>query len=190
MAATITVEDGTGKSDANSYISLADANLYFETHPQATAWNAATDDNKNRLLITAARILDNCVNFNGYKINAIQALQWPREEARDPDSSGGGIQHIAGSPVSDGYFASNAVPKGIKDAQCELARFILAEDRTADAPGTGIREFELTGTLKVAYESGNPAKLRQILPEYVRNMLNRFGVAIGGLSGCVKLGRA
>ncbi len=187
MAATIVQETGSGLTNSNSYVTLAEAELYFETHPQATAWDAATTDNKNRLLITAARVLDTCVQFNGFKADSLQAMQWPRAGARDPNQSGSILTEQAGSSLNLGYFPEDAVPKGIKDAQCEMARFLLASNRTDDPAGTGIREFELTGTLRVAFESGN---LAQIIPDYVRNMLMQFGTVLGGKSATVRLTRA
>lgn len=184
MAATIIAT--VGGATTNSYVTLAEAELYFETLPAVAAWVAATNDAKNRLLITAARVLDSCVQFNGYKADNAQAMQWPRAEARDPNQSGYTLPG-AGSSLDLGYFAADAIPKGIKDAQCEMARFLLASNRTDDPQGTGIREFELTGTLRVAFESGN---LARIIPDYVSNMILPFGNVIGGKSTTVNLIRA
>lgn len=186
MSATIVQETGAVVANANSYVTLAEAELYFETHPQATAWAASSTDSKNRLLITAARVLDNCIKFNGYKVSASQAMQWPRALARDTDQFGGVLGRVSGTTINFGDFPSDAIPKGIKDAQCEMARFLLASNRMDDAPGTGIREFELTGSIRVAFDSGN---LQSIVPEFVMNMLSAFGSPLGGKSACVSLTR-
>lgn len=186
MAATIIKETGSGVTGANSYVTLAEAQAYFDTHPQATAWDALTDDAKTRLLITAARAIDCSIQFNGFKTTASQPMQWPRFGARDPNQYGGAYARTSGSLLSNGEFPSDAIPQGILDAQCEMARFLLAGNRLDDPAGTGIREFELTGTLKVAFDSGN---LAQIIPDFVANLLFQFGAPIGGKSACVKLSR-
>lgn len=187
MAATITVETGAGLTNSNSYVTLAEANTYFDTHPQASGWTGlASDDIRNRYLITAARVLDACFQFNGFKAVANQAMQWPREGAVDRDGGDSGIR-VPGSNTPSGYFDSDSVPQGIKDAQCEMARFLVASNRMDDAPGTGIKEFELPGAIRVAFETG---KLQQICPEFVVNMLRRFGTFLNSRSGCVSLGRA
>ena len=60
MAATITAT--LSSASANSYVTLAEADAYFETVPSSTQWDNKSDDNKNRALISATR----------------QALSWPR----------------------------------------------------------------------------------------------------------------
>jgi hypothetical protein len=51
VAATI---NATLKSStANSYVTLAEANSYFETVPDSATWDDKTDDQKNRALISA-----------------------------------------------------------------------------------------------------------------------------------------
>ena len=54
MAATI---NATLKSaTANSYVTLAEADAYFETVPSSTNWDDKTDDQKNRALISATPV--------------------------------------------------------------------------------------------------------------------------------------
>ena len=53
MAATI---NATIKGEnANSYVTLTEANSYFETVPDSSTWTNKTDDQKNRSLISATR---------------------------------------------------------------------------------------------------------------------------------------
>ena len=62
MAATI---NATLKSaTANSFVTLAEANTYFETVPDSSTWDDKTDDQKNRALISATRWIDT-LNFYG-----------------------------------------------------------------------------------------------------------------------------
>lgn len=188
MPAAITVEDGTGKADANSYVSLTEANNYFDTLPQTNTWASLTDDGKIRLVITAARCIDFGFDFKGFKSSATQAMQWPRQLARDRNLYSGAFARVGGVNNSDAYFPDDTIPNGIKTAQCEMARFILQDTaRLDDAPGIGVKEFELPGALRVAFDSGN---LRAIIPDFVGKILKDFGDVAGGKSGMVKLTRA
>ncbi len=59
MAATI---DATLQgASANSYVTLAEANAYFETTPDDSTWTDKTDDQKNRALISANRFIDELI---------------------------------------------------------------------------------------------------------------------------------
>ena len=61
MAATI---NATLKSEtANSYVTLTEANSYFETVPDSSTWTNKTDDQKNRALISATRWIDSFVFY-------------------------------------------------------------------------------------------------------------------------------
>ena len=72
MAATI---DATIKgASANSYVTLAEANTYFETVPDSSTWTNKTDDQKNRSLISATRWIDSFV-FYGDRCDDGQALK-------------------------------------------------------------------------------------------------------------------
>ena len=42
MAVTLIVEDGTGVTGANTYISLADAETYFDTRLDTGVWDTDT----------------------------------------------------------------------------------------------------------------------------------------------------
>ena len=76
MAATI---NATLQSEtANSYVTLAEANTYFETVPSSTNWDDKTDDQKNRALISATRWIDT-LNFYGDRCDQSQALSWPAQ---------------------------------------------------------------------------------------------------------------
>ena len=75
MAATI---NATVKGEnANSYVTLTEANTYFETVPDSSTWTNKTDDQKNRALISATRWIDSFV-FYGDRCDDGQALKFPR----------------------------------------------------------------------------------------------------------------
>ncbi len=134
MAAVI---DATlGGASANSYVTLADADAYFETTPDSATWTDKTNDQKNRALISATRWID-ALNFYGNRCSTTQALKWPRK-----DYTVDGID-----------LACTLIPIGIEVATFELAR-ALANDTdaiTGSTGTTGIYDQVELGELKVKY---------------------------------------
>ena len=134
MAATITAT--LSSATANSYVTLAEANTYFETVPDSTTWDNKSDDQKNRSLIAATRWIDSFVFF-GDRCDHGQALKFPRNNYQ----------------VDDVELACTAIPNNIKYAQYELAR-ALANDTDAMTGNVGtngnIAEAKL-GDLAVKY---------------------------------------
>lgn len=123
-------------ASANSYVTLAAANAYFETVPDSTTWTSKTDDQKNRALISATRWIDG-LSFYGDRCTTTQALKWPRE-----DYTVDGID-----------LACTLIPEPIKTATYELAR-ALANDTnaiTGTTGTTGIYDQVELGELKVKY---------------------------------------
>lgn len=80
-----TVEDGTGKTDANAYVSVAYVDDYFTTRSNS-AWTG-TEAVKQAAIIAATDYIEQRFSnrFAGYKYYKEQALSWPRQEAFDPD---------------------------------------------------------------------------------------------------------
>ena len=117
MAATI---DATIKGEnANSYVTLTEANDYFDTSPDSSTWTNKTDDQKKRSLISAARWIDTLV-FYGDRCDDGQALKFPRNNYQ----------------VDGVELACTKIPNGIKYAQYELAR-ALANDTDAITGNVG-----------------------------------------------------
>ena len=75
------VEDGTGKTDANSYVSVEFANDYFSARG-VSEWNIDTEK-KEQLLIKATDFIDNIFQWLGKKEFENQALRFPRVDLRD-----------------------------------------------------------------------------------------------------------
>ena len=177
MPLTLIKEDGTGRTDANSYADVTDGDAYHAGHLYATSWTGTTADNKAASLVMAARVIDAEFQFNGTKASTAQALQWPRSDCRDPDA-------VATSGGS-GVVASNVVPKAVLDATCELAREFLTLDRTAAPPGEGLLS-DWTSTFGKKYSKTD---IRPILPRLVQSLLGKYGNPMRQGGGAVKLVR-
>jgi hypothetical protein len=184
MALTLVKEDGSGKSDANSYADVADGDACFEGHLYASAWTAATSDTKAAALVMATRLIDAQFQFNGFRANEAQALQWPRERCPDPDASLLSASVLGW--VGDNFVEPDLVPSGVVRATCEMARELIIEDRTLAPPGEGI-QTAINGSVTTKYSKSDT---RPILSHVAQAMLAKYGALIGGGSGNVRLVRA
>jgi len=138
VAATI---NATVKGEnANSYVTLTEANAYFETVPDSTTWDNKTVDQKNRSLIAATRWIDSFVYY-GDRCDDGQALKFPRNNYQ----------------VDGVELSCSKIPNNIKYAQYELAR-ALANDTDAITGTTGkegnISEAKL-GDLAVKFSTSS-----------------------------------
>jgi len=78
------VEDGTGLSTAESYISTADADTYIASYKGANAtWDGATTAAKEIAARQATQYLDGKYAWIGQIETSTQALGWPRAYAYD-----------------------------------------------------------------------------------------------------------
>ena len=165
MAATITAT--LSSATANSYVTLAEANTYFETVPDSTTWDDKTVDQKNRALIAATRWIDSFMFF-GDRCDQGQALKFPRNNYQ----------------VDDVELSCTTIPVNIKYAQYELAR-ALANDTDAMTGNVGtngnITEAKL-GDLAVKYNtstqgSGSVNNIMDVYP-WLQSYLGAY--MIGG----------
>ena len=140
MAATINAT--LSSASANSYVTLAEADSYFETVPDSANWDDKTDDQKNRALISATRWIDNQV-FYGDRCDVEQALSWPRNNYH----------------VDRVELTCSVIPADIKYATYELARALAndPESITGSTGDTGLYEAIKLGDLEVKYNTASQA---------------------------------
>lgn len=153
MAFSFVVETGTGSATATSYISVADADDYFEIDRVfAATWAALTTTEKEYLLGHATRVLDQAVIWKGTKYTEAQALDWPR----------------TGVYTAEGYSIDvDEIPQRLKDATCEFAKFMQTNDPTVGTGVDYIRRITLD-VLEIEYQDGTsqssfPSLLNKIL---------------------------
>lgn len=108
----LVTEDGTGKADAESFVSLPDAETYFTNHVAPAKWSAATDAQKEAALRYATAWVDLGFDWSGSVVSTTQALSWPREGVADRDGR---------------EIASSVVPQSVQDATCEVAAAHLSK---------------------------------------------------------------
>lgn len=161
---TLVAEDGTVVDNANSYVSLAEANNYIADMPAPalTTWNALVDDTEREsLLIYATRVLDQRAKWNGTKYDAASPLRWPRSNVLDCD----------GLPV-----AHDIVHPNVKAAVCEMALWfsVPGQNPFSISDNQGIQEFAVD-VIRVVYKMDHDATSNLMLPRGLNQILCGLG---------------
>ena len=202
MALMLVKEDGSGKTDANSYATVAECDTYHDGHLYADKWTAATQARKEAALVMATRLIDSQFQFNGFRAHNQQALQWPRERCPDPDEGSWRTVTTWSAAVlpwaNDNWVEPDLVPAAVVQGTCEMARELLIVDRTAAPAGEGIDTMQTAHSVKDANGATSDSSstkysksdLRPIISAVAQAMLSKFGALVYGGSGAVKLIRA
>lgn len=148
------VEDGSGLPNATSYLSVEDADAYFEGKRGASTWNAATEAAKQSALMEATGYLDlrwGAVAY-GVPVNDLQALVYPRTAL--PTCARGQL-----------------VPQQVKNATAEYALRALSAplwpDPTVDPSGYAVtRKKEKVGPIEEETEYATSTDGSGVRPAY------------------------
>jgi len=153
----------------NSYIDVANADIYFAHAIHADKWDESTSATKTDALVTATRTLDR-KQWVGTKYGDPQTLDWPRSGVTDREG---------------GAVAADSVPQFVVDATCELA-LALIQDVSVQAPdGSKIGRIK-TGTVEVELVksgdsiSGFPAIVQDIIGYYLAGAADYQGPYVSG----------
>lgn len=160
-----TLEATAGATDANSYLTVAEADVFADERLQSSAWTGETDtDVKERALIQATRRID-LLTFEGEKADSDQALKWPRLDVIDDNGD---------------EYDSDAVPDLVKRAAFEGALWLLNQnaDSTDPMAPTGLGGFNRAkvGPLEVEPRHGRRGGE---LPDHVVRMLRPVRRSMG-----------
>lgn len=143
-----------GGSSSDTYVTLEEAKDYFKTRLHSDLWVSFV--NKKAALITATRLLERWVKWQGTKTTETQALHWPADGAVD----------------RDGYYVPNhIIPVAVKEATCEMAYAMLEEDLTATDDMAGYHSLKV-GSLHIVSDSKTKAKT---IPESVWKAVAEYG---------------
>ena len=151
----MSIDATVGGEVSNSYVTLAEADAYFESRNYATAWDEIEDPDS--FLITATNQIDWFMDFNGSRTSSTQALEWPRFEAYDYKL--------------DEYIASDIIPNKVKYGVLELVLASLEEDRFTDGDMDGIQEVKV-GSLQVKANSSAWQPRKESIPKIVNQILS------------------
>lgn len=155
------VEDGTGKADANSYVSEAECTAYLAARGKTIAGS------KEVAIIKAMDFMRQNYRgkWQGSKKTQTQALDWPRY----------------GVEVDCFSVSSDIVPAEVKNACCELAFRADTEDLMADLK-QGVKRKKID-VIEVEYDTSSPQQKRFAAVESI------LGPYLTGASNMVRLQR-
>jgi hypothetical protein len=156
----IVVEDGTGLSNAESYVTVAFCDTYFSDRGDAT-WTG-TDAEKEEALRKATEYLDVTYTWIGSIKVDTQALGWPRDGAWD----------------KEGRSLEDIVPLGVERATAEAALKALSASLLADTTNSDFVTKEKVDVIEVEYASGAPSGTQY---NYITRLLK--GLTIGSSGG-------
>lgn len=152
------IDSTVGGVASNSYVTEAEADLYFESRPN-NEWNSLPAEMKRALLIHAVRLNDRLVSYCGSITNRRprQTLKFPRRGCCDSESI---------------IIDYDTIPMGVKDAQCEQALYLSIADPDATADIEYLKANVGKGAVSVEF---NPNYTVQKLGEAVIGLLCEFG---------------
>lgn len=174
------VEDGTGKADAESYISVADATAYHAARGNA-AWAAiASDTLRENYLRRATDYMEQVYRaaWKGTRMTATMALSWPRAYVY--------LEAFLHGAVGEYPYLvpNNIVPTEVGRACAELALRAAAGTLLADQT-QGVL-MEKIGPIETQYDKYSPQSVRYAA---VNGLLHSYLKSNGGGVN-VELGRA
>lgn len=164
---SLVVENGTGLSNAESYLSVADADVYHAARGNPVAWSGATTAEKETALLAATEYIDSVYRgaWKGTRAVETQALSWPRVDAYDSD---------------DFLIDSGVVPLEVERATAELALRALSAELMPDIsePGSIKRERLKAGPVETETEyQGGKSQVKEFRKvDLLLGRLLAFGV--------------
>lgn len=151
-----------GSTTANSYVTVAEADAYFLERANSSKWAVSTE--KAALLMTASRMIDWQLAFQGSKVSELQSMQFPR----------------TGVILPSGYeVPATIIPTEVKFAVFELAYSTIGADRVADSPLAGIEQVKAGPLFVKATPAGNDSTKANAIPDHVRQLLLNYLVQSG-----------
>lgn len=171
--ATVTVGSDTFSVYALTAAAVTDADSFWNVRigAQATAWAAASADDKARALAVASDWIDRASTFTGTKTVAAQDRKWPRDNATCDSTA-----------VADG-----TTPDDLAYATFWLAGLILTDKAAQDSSSTGSNvKSAKAGSAKVEFFSstlndGN--RLPQTAHDYISCYFESPSIIGGTASG-------
>lgn len=162
MAFEFVVEDGSALPDATSYASLEEASDILSTNPHvADQWNALPVETQEGLLAWASRYLDSRTRWFGRRVSETSGLRWPRAGVIDRDN----VQ-----------IAETTIPKQLKIATIEMARFLMVEDRSAERDQDGLARLK-ADVIELEFREGYTLPK---VPEHMMYLLAGLGAISTG----------
>jgi hypothetical protein len=135
----LTIETGAGVANANSYISVVNAQTWVTARGLGVTVTEA-------LLLRAMDYLESKrAEYQGYKTDSDQALQWPRDDV-----------YLDGAEIE-----SDVIPQELISAQCQLACDAYSMDLLPSGDGREVvKESTIMGLVAKEYSPGSGGAAR------------------------------
>ena len=156
----ITIIATAGSATANSYLTVVEAQAYFDTRIGSDVWDDAAEEVQKALLVNATRMLDQSYIWNGDVASSTQALRFPRDYVYNCDAE---------------LLDSDTIPTEIQNATCEMLLFV--GDTSGGSKDNSIKSAKV-GSLEVEYRDN-------ISPE---ELVNSSVVRAVGCVGTLSIG--
>lgn len=150
---TLIVEDGQGRPDADSYVSVADCVQYAAEYGLAFAGETSKQEAALRM---ATRYIDG-YSFRGSRSTVDQALAWPRTFVDNPSSSWYLQSPWGAVPVDP---AGQVIPREVVQAACELACRGILRPLVSDVPARVISEQKIGPITQKFEDTGSSGQIR------------------------------
>lgn len=164
--AVFLVEDGTGLTGANSYVTTDEADDYLSVKPNYSVWEAVEEP--ENYLMWASRLLDQRAVFRGAKTVQGSGLRWPRTGICDRDG------------IAVPY---DSVPSPIKAAVIEIAFHLVSQSVDPSAPsansGGQIKRLK-ADVVEIEYVEGTSGNTSNYFPVGINDILAGLGSLQGG----------
>ena len=175
----VTIDATVGGANANSYVTLTDANTLVEamiSSADVQKWTTGNTDSRHRALAAATQRLDR-ERFLGARTNDTQALQWPREGVRKPDTYVRSFTTGFPFRLTEDYYTNTEIPDQVKRAQVELAVYL--HNNVEGISLSGLEDFK---SVKVGSIEVTPDKSGAVGADRVPPMFERYltGLRISG----------
>jgi hypothetical protein len=180
----LTIEDGTIVSNANSYVTAAEAETFFDNRFETLWTDTADDDAKDAALVRAALYMRQKwrLRWMGSLVNAAQAMDWPRRGVPVIDFFDPFYEnlHVPLDFQDTRYLGESEIPTEVKQAQMLLALYALATDGQTNVTLQGalgrMTKREKAGSLEVEYFGSDQGGDQRMITIYweVQEMLRPF----------------
>lgn len=158
MAFTFIVEDGTIVANANSYLTVAEADDILVLNFQQNAiWSALDETDKELMLASSTRYLDDNYQWFGQRTEpGVQPLKWPRINMVDCEGN---------------CIGANVIPGELKRAAAQLSVWLRSNDGNGQMDGAGVRRFR-SEEVEIEWQDGYYGR---VAPEFLSRLLICFG---------------
>ena len=142
----------------DTYVTVAEADAYFLARFGYDKWAPLDNAVKEQALVSATQQLDTLCTWHGDKVDDDQLLAHPRTFYTDP------------------------VPVAVKDAQCEIAYFIVDLDTVSTQADPELESLDAAG--KLSWFQGK-VRGNQLVNPLVTKLLSPYGLCSGSGSTSV-----